>query len=98
MKVVLDANVLISGLAYPNSIPGRIVSAWDLLALRPSMSRFQLDKASRVLRGTSRRRKSARNTESSVQTRNHNHRSYVASMPLLAPDWVELHPYSGNHS
>jgi predicted nucleic acid-binding protein len=30
MKVVLDTNVPISGLAYPNSIPGRIVAAWDL--------------------------------------------------------------------
>ena len=33
MKVVLDTNVLISGLAYPNSIPGRIVAAWDLHTL-----------------------------------------------------------------
>ena len=28
MKVVLDANLLISGLAYPDSIPGRVVLAW----------------------------------------------------------------------
>ena len=50
MKVVLDTNVLISGLAYPNSIPGRIVGAWDLHALGLAMSRFQLDEVSRVLR------------------------------------------------
>jgi putative PIN family toxin of toxin-antitoxin system len=50
MKVVLDTNVLISGLAYPDSIPGRIVAAWDLHALRVSMSHFQLDEVSRVLR------------------------------------------------
>jgi len=49
MKVVLDTNVLISGLAYPDSIPGRITAAWDLHALRLSMSRFQLDEVSRVL-------------------------------------------------
>jgi putative PIN family toxin of toxin-antitoxin system len=50
MKVVLDTNVLISGLAYPNSISGRIVAAWDLHALRLSMSPFQLDEIARVLR------------------------------------------------
>lgn len=50
MKVVLDTNVLVSGFAYPNSIPGRIVAAWDLHALRLSMSRFQLDEIARVLR------------------------------------------------
>lgn len=49
MKVVLDTNVLISGLAYPNSLPGRIVAAWDLHALRLSMSHFQLDEIARVL-------------------------------------------------
>ena len=50
MRVVLDTNVLISGLAYPNSIPGKIVTAWDLHTLRLSMSHFQLDEIARVLR------------------------------------------------
>jgi putative PIN family toxin of toxin-antitoxin system len=50
MRVVLDTNVLISGLAYPNSIPGKIVTAWDLHTLRLSMSHFQLDEITRVLR------------------------------------------------
>jgi len=50
MKVVLDTNVLISGLAYPDSVPGRIITAWDLHALQLSMSRIQLDEVSRVLR------------------------------------------------
>lgn len=49
MKVVLDTNVLISGLAYPDSIPGRILAAWDLHALRLSMSPYQLDEIARVL-------------------------------------------------
>lgn len=49
MKVVLDTNVLISGLAYPNSVPGRIVAAWDQHTLRLAMSRFQLDEVARVL-------------------------------------------------
>ena len=28
MRVVLDTNVLLSGLMYPGSGPGRIVQAW----------------------------------------------------------------------
>lgn len=28
MRVVLDTNVILSGLMYPDSIPGRIVQAW----------------------------------------------------------------------
>lgn len=28
MRVVLDTNVLLSGLMYPSSVPGRIVEAW----------------------------------------------------------------------
>lgn len=50
MRVVLDTNDLISGLAYPNSIPGKIVTAWDLHTLRLSMSHFQLDEITRGLR------------------------------------------------
>ncbi|WP_089727535.1 putative toxin-antitoxin system toxin component, PIN family [Candidatus Thiosymbion oneisti] len=48
MKVVLDTNVLVSGLAYPNTNPGRIVAAWDSHILRLSMSHFQLNEISRV--------------------------------------------------
>ena len=29
LRVVLDTNVLVSGLAYPASVPGRIVNAWQ---------------------------------------------------------------------
>ena len=29
LRVVLDTNVLVSGLAYPGSVPGRIISAWQ---------------------------------------------------------------------
>ena len=28
LRAVLDTNVLVSGLAYPGSVPGRIVTAW----------------------------------------------------------------------
>ena len=28
LRVVLDTNVLLSGIAYPSSIPGKILTAW----------------------------------------------------------------------
>jgi uncharacterized protein len=49
LRVVLDTNVLISGLAYPGSIPGRIVSAWRQGALKVVLSRYILDEMARVL-------------------------------------------------
>ena len=35
LRVVLDTNVLVSGLAYPGSVPGRIVTAWRQGGLVP---------------------------------------------------------------
>ena len=49
LRAVLDTNVLISGLAYPASIPGRIVSAWKQGAIAVVLSRFILDEAVRVM-------------------------------------------------
>ncbi len=49
MRVVLDTNVLISGLAYPNSVPGKIVSTWDSHSLHVVMCKFQLQEIARVL-------------------------------------------------
>ncbi|WP_043350001.1 putative toxin-antitoxin system toxin component, PIN family [Cupriavidus basilensis] len=49
LRVVLDTNVLISGLAYPASIPGRIVQAWRQGALDVVLSRYILDEMTRVL-------------------------------------------------
>jgi uncharacterized protein len=49
VRVVLDTNVLISGLAYPGSIPGRIVSAWRQGGLDVVLSRHILDEMIRVL-------------------------------------------------
>jgi predicted nucleic acid-binding protein len=34
LGVVLDTNVLLSGLAYPASVPGRLIAAWRFGALR----------------------------------------------------------------
>jgi len=49
LSVVLDTNVLVSGLAYPDSVPGRIVGAWRQGRLRVVLSRFILDETARVL-------------------------------------------------
>jgi putative PIN family toxin of toxin-antitoxin system len=47
--VVLDTNVLVSGLAYPTSVPGRIVGAWRQGAFDVVLSRYILDELARVL-------------------------------------------------
>ena len=49
LRVVLDANVLVSGLAYPGSIPGRIISVWRQGGLDVVLSRYILDEMVRVL-------------------------------------------------
>jgi len=49
LRVVLDTNVLVSGLAYPASVPGRILSAWQRGGLDVVLSRYILDEMARVL-------------------------------------------------
>ena len=49
LRVVLDTNVLVSGLAYPASVPGRIVSAWRQGGLEVVLSHYILDELVRVL-------------------------------------------------
>lgn len=49
LRVVLDTNVLVSGLAYPASIPGRIISTWRQGCLDVVLSRYILDEMIRVL-------------------------------------------------
>lgn len=49
LRVVLDTNVLVSGLAYPRSVPGRIVAAWRQGGLDVVLSRYILDEFVRVL-------------------------------------------------
>ncbi len=49
LRVVLDTNVLVSGLAYPGSIPGQIVAAWRQGAIDVVISRYILDDVARVL-------------------------------------------------
>jgi putative PIN family toxin of toxin-antitoxin system len=49
MRVVLDNNVLVSGLAYPESLPGRILNVWRQGGLEVVLSRYILDELVRVL-------------------------------------------------
>lgn len=47
--MVLDTNVLLSGISYPNSIPGKIVAAWRHGSLEVLLSVYILDELRRVL-------------------------------------------------
>jgi putative PIN family toxin of toxin-antitoxin system len=49
VKVVLDTNVLVSGLMLPDSVPGRIVAAWRGAQFELAMSEPLLDEIGRVL-------------------------------------------------
>jgi len=49
MKAVLDTNVLLSGLMYPSSVPGRIVEAWVIGRFDLVISYAQLAEISRTL-------------------------------------------------
>lgn len=49
MRAVLDTSVLVSGLAYPGSVQGRIVSAWRQGGLEVVLSHDILDELVRVL-------------------------------------------------
>lgn len=59
LRVVLDTNVLVSGLAYPASVPGRIVGVWRQGGLEVVLSRYILDELTRVLPRLTRVRLSA---------------------------------------
>ncbi len=49
LRVVLDTNVLLSGIAYPTSIPGKIVAAWRHGSIEVVLSSFILNELRRVL-------------------------------------------------
>ena len=67
--MVLDTNVLLSGLAYPQSAPGRIVAAWRGGALDVVSSPYLLDELRRVLpRLAHRHRMSPAEQEDLVET------------------------------
>lgn len=49
LRVVLDTNVLLSGIAYPASVPGRILAAWRHGSVDVLLSAYILDELRRVL-------------------------------------------------
>lgn len=49
LRVVLDTNVLLSGIAYPSSIPGKIMAAWHHGSVEVLLSTYILDELRRVL-------------------------------------------------
>jgi putative PIN family toxin of toxin-antitoxin system len=49
LRVVLDTTVLVSGLAYPASVPGRIIAAWGHGSIEVLLSVYILDELRRVL-------------------------------------------------
>jgi putative PIN family toxin of toxin-antitoxin system len=49
LRVVLDTNVLLSGIAYPASVPGKILAAWRHGSVEVLLSTYILDELRRVL-------------------------------------------------
>lgn len=49
MRVVLDTNVLVSGLLLPDSVPGKILQAWRSASFTLVMSEPMLAELGRVL-------------------------------------------------
>ncbi|WP_287399270.1 PIN domain-containing protein [Nitrosomonas sp. H1_AOB3] len=49
LRIVPDTSTLVSGLAYPANIPGRIINAWRQGGLNVVLSHYILDEMIRVL-------------------------------------------------
>ncbi|MFH1813749.1 MAG: putative toxin-antitoxin system toxin component, PIN family [Pseudomonadota bacterium] len=49
LRVVLDTNVLLSGIAYPASLPGKILAAWRHGSVDVVLSVYILEELRRVL-------------------------------------------------
>ena len=49
LRVVLDTNVLLSGIAYPASVPGKIMAAWRHGSVEVLLSAYILEELRRVL-------------------------------------------------
>lgn len=49
LRVVLDTNVLLSGVAYPGSLPGKIITAWQHGSVEVVLSNFIIEELRRVL-------------------------------------------------
>ena len=49
LRVVLDTNVLLSGIAYPASVPGKIIAAWRHGSVDVLLSLYIVEELRRVL-------------------------------------------------
>ena len=49
IKVILDTNVLLSGIAFPSSVSGKIVAAWRNGSIEVFLSQYILEELRRVL-------------------------------------------------
>ena len=49
LRAVLDTNVLLSGIAYPTSVPGKIIAAWRHGSVDVLLSAYILEELRRVL-------------------------------------------------
>jgi len=49
LRIVLDTHVLLSGIAYPASVPGKIMAAWRHGSVDVLLSAYILDELRRVL-------------------------------------------------
>lgn len=49
LRTVLDTNVLLSGIAYPGSVPGKIMAAWRHGSIEVVLSTYILEELRRVL-------------------------------------------------
>jgi putative PIN family toxin of toxin-antitoxin system len=68
LRVVLDTNVLVSALAYPESIPGNIVSIWRHGGIDVVLSRHILDEVARLVPRLSRVQLSSSETQDLIDT------------------------------
>jgi len=84
IRVVLDANVLVSGLAYPGGIPSQIVHAWLRGSLAVVLSHFILDEMARVLPRVPANRRTPREIRDLAE-------SFLALALIVVPD-SEIEP------
>lgn len=84
IRVVLDANVLVSGLAYPKGIPGQIVDAWLTGSLVVVLSRYILYEMVRVLPRVPANRRTPEEIRDLAE-------SFLSSAQIVVPD-SEIEP------
>ncbi len=49
MRVMIDTNVVLSGVAYPASVPGQVMRLWQSGSLQAVVSEYLLDEMTRLL-------------------------------------------------